>query len=117
MAEKVFIKNIEWDRIWISFFIEGLDETSNVFISNSKRTYSFSLKKGDAPDEYKLNITNPGDCKMLPTGIYVLFYNSSDKELPGASYNINWNNPSIEVKVSLLSPKFTFVKLVQLSNI
>ncbi len=106
MAEKVFIKNIEWDRIWISFFIEGLDETSNVFISNSKRTYSFSLKKGDAPDEYKLNITNPGDCKMLPTGIYELFYNSSDKELPGASYNINWNNPSIEVKT--LSKQFIY---------
>ena len=106
MAEKVFINNIEWDRIWISFFIEGLDETSNVFISNSKRTYSFSLKKGDAPDEYKLNITNPGDCKMLPTGIYELFYNSSDKELPGASYNINWNNPSIEVKT--LSKQFIY---------
>ncbi len=106
MAEKVFIKNIEWDRIWISFFIEGLDDTSNVFISNSKRTYSFSLKKGDAPDEYKLNITNPGDCKMLPTGIYELFYNSSDKELPGASYNINWNNPSIEVKT--LSKQFIY---------
>ncbi|MCR5602645.1 MAG: CDP-glycerol glycerophosphotransferase family protein, partial [Lachnospiraceae bacterium] len=106
MAEKVFIKNIEWDRIWISFFIEGLDETSNVFISNSKRTYSFSLKNGDAPDEYKLNITNPGDCKMLPTGIYELFYNSSDKELPGASYNINWNNPSIEVKT--LSKQFIY---------
>ena len=106
MAEKVFIKNIEWDRIWISFFIEGLDETSNVFISNSKRTYSFSLKKGDAPDEYKLNITNPGDCKMLPTGIYELFYNSIDQEPPGASYNINWNNPSIEVKT--LSKQFIY---------
>ncbi len=106
MAEKVFIKNIEWDRIWISFFIEGLDETSNVFISNSKRTYSFSLKKGDAPDEYKLNITNPGDCKMLPTEIYELFYNSIDQEPPGASYNINWNNPSIEVKT--LSKQFIY---------
>ncbi len=106
MAEKVFIKNIEWDRIWISFFIEGLDETSNVFISNSKRTYSFSLKNGDAPDEYKLNITNPGDCKMLPTGIYELFYNSIDQEPPGASYNINWNNPSIEVKT--LSKQFIY---------
>lgn len=106
MAEKVFIKNIEWDRIWISFFIEGLDETSNVFISNSKRTYSFSLKKGDAPDEYKLNITNPGDCKMLPIGIYELFYNSIDQEPPGASYNINWNNPSIEVKT--LSKQFIY---------
>ena len=106
MAEKVFIKNIEWDRIWISFFIEGLDETSNVFISNSKRTYSFSLKKGDAPGEYKLNITNPGDCKMLPTGIYELFYNSIDQEVPGASYNINWNNPSIEVKT--LSKQFIY---------
>ena len=106
MAEKVFIKNIEWDRIWISFFIEGLDETSNVFISNSKRTYSFSLKKGDAPDEYKLNITNPGNCKMLPTGIYELFYNSIDQEPPGASYNINWNNPSIEVKT--LSKQFIY---------
>jgi len=106
MAEKVFIKNIEWDRIWISFFIEGLDETSNVFISNSKRTYSFSLKNGDAPDEYKLNITNPGNCKMLPTGIYELFYNSIDQEPPGASYNINWNNPSIEVKT--LSKQFIY---------
>jgi len=106
MAEKVFIKNIEWDRIWISFFIEGLDETSNVFIFNSKRTYSFSLKKGNAPDEYKLNITNPGDCKMLPTGIYELFYNSIDQEPPGASYNINWNNPSIKVKT--LSKQFIY---------
>ena len=98
MADKVFIKNIEWDRIWISFFIEGLDETSNVFIANSKRTYHFDLKKGDTPNEYKLNITNPGNCKMLPPGVYELFYNSMDQETPGASYNINWNNPEVEVK-------------------
>lgn len=79
MSKTFTINNIKWDRIWISFFIEeitaGLTDGKGeaaVYIKDISGQYSFKLQPGEAENEFKLNITNPGNCKMLPTGIWEL---------------------------------------------
>ena len=79
MSKTFTINNIKWDRIWISFFIEGITAgltdgkgEAAVYIKDTSGQYSFKLQPGEAENEFKLNITNPGNCKMLPTGIWEL---------------------------------------------
>ena len=71
----IFIQNITWDRIWITFYIEGLSSDAQVFLQCVSDDISFKLKKVSS-NEFKLNITNPGNCRMLPAGIYELYVKS-----------------------------------------
>ena len=70
---KPSITNIKWDRIWIHFLISDLPEDSAVCITDLHSSYIQPLKRDENnPHLFMLNITNPGDCKMLPKGIYRL---------------------------------------------
>lgn len=83
------IYKVSWDRIWISFFIKDVPSDAVVTITSINDGPSFDLKKGEADNEFKLNITNPGDCKMLPTGIYKLVIHSdSFSDISSAKSNI-----------------------------
>ena len=66
------IYKITWDRIWISFFIKEVPNEANLSLVNLRDNTSFTLKREGNSDEFKLNITNPGNCKMLPTSIFKL---------------------------------------------
>ena len=70
---KPVVTKISWDRIWISFYIENVPLTDAVYIKSADGSYSAPLIHSDEnPAEFKLNITNPGNCRMLPVGIYRL---------------------------------------------
>lgn len=107
-AYKYEIKKILWDRIWISFFIDDIPDKYIVFLkkisrypvhkkNSSDRDVIFPLKIGTS-GEYKLNISNPGNCKMLSAGIYQLIVmpkeysvsdnSSSEIEILGSAVNI-----------------------------
>ena len=75
------VNKITWDRIWISFYIKKLQPESEVFLCDQNNRLSFRLKHVEGTDEYKLNITNPGNCRMLPVGIYKL-YSANGEEIP-----------------------------------
>ena len=76
---KPIINNIKWDRIWIHFYISNLPSNSSVYISSLDGKYIHPLKvTEDNPHIYLLNITNPGNCKMLPTGIFKLVYKGNE---------------------------------------
>ncbi|MCR5104282.1 MAG: CDP-glycerol glycerophosphotransferase family protein [Eubacterium sp.] len=87
-----YVSKIKWDRIWISFYIKAdCPYDGNVYLINSDGNIRFNLKcYSDNPEkntklsnahikEFRLNITNPGNCKMLPTGIYNLYFETKDK--------------------------------------
>lgn len=79
MNMKPIINNIKWDRIWIHFYISNLPSNSSVYISSLDGKYIHPLKvTEDNPHIYLLNITNPGNCKMLPTGIFKLVYKGNE---------------------------------------
>lgn len=93
-TDKYNITNIYWDRMWIYFCISPTipdtklyylnsatvkSQQNGIFrpyIINSDRNYKAYLRP-EAPWIYKLNITNPGNCKMLPLGEYFLSYESN----------------------------------------
>ncbi len=85
------IKNIKWDRIWIYFETDRLPMDKTIYLRSIDGSFSAPLKKCNSdeflvtnglnnnPDNsswYKINITNPGNCEMLPVGIYNLFVES-----------------------------------------
>lgn len=71
-VNSLLIKNICWDRIWIYFYPESFDPTVEVYLCSMNGERLFSLKKCDDKKAYKINISNPGNCKMLPIGVYKL---------------------------------------------
>ena len=90
---KPVIKRITWDRMWIEFFISGVND-EDVYIENVRNSYKqpLTLPIDDtgyyiSPDKaygngikvLRLNITNPGDCRMLPLGVYNLTTSSGEK--------------------------------------
>ena len=75
-----FINNIKWDRIWIHFYISDLPSNSTVYISSLNGKYIYPLKVAeDNPSVFLLNITNPGNCKMLPPGIFKLVFKENEQ--------------------------------------
>ncbi|SNU07786.1 CDP-ribitol ribitolphosphotransferase [Lachnospiraceae bacterium] len=87
------VNNIKWDRIWISFYIDNISPDSNegyptFYIKDLSSEYYAKLRHSeDNPSEYKLNITNPGNCRMLPAGVYSVL--SSENEPVTYSNTIN----------------------------
>ena len=75
LEDKICITKIKWDRIWIYFTIKGLPTSTDVYIMNLDQSYTAKLIPADKTNGiFKLNITNPGNCNMLPVGIYYLGY-------------------------------------------
>ena len=120
MSQEFIINRIKWDRIWISFFISyyggtsvektSIEKTSiekdsvrenhikeksniSVFIKDTAGQHIFELQPGEAENEFKLNITNPGNCKMLPTGIWELVI-SKDPAASATSINAESTVPA-----------------------
>ena len=87
------VNNIKWDRIWISFYIDKIYSNSDgnypsIYIKDTNGSFKAELQHSDDnPSEYRLNITNPGNCKMLPCGIYKLV--NSNNEALVYTNNIN----------------------------
>lgn len=78
-TDKYAITDIYWDRMWIYFRITPADmndlppDTFRPYIINTDGSYKAFLKHEET-GLYKLNITNPGNCKMLPVGEYRISY-------------------------------------------
>ncbi len=89
MTCEPIINRITWDRIWISFFIRPVPADCDVMIRGIHTNSRFILKKGDAPDEYRLNITNPGNREMLPPDIYLLYIKKDEGLNNNSSDNTN----------------------------
>ncbi|MBO4864920.1 MAG: CDP-glycerol glycerophosphotransferase family protein [Eubacterium sp.] len=86
------VTNISWDRIWISFYIENVPATEHIHIRALNGSYSARLVHPDqSSTEYRLNITNPGNCRMLPVGIYRLV-TSDDTPIESAVTDIKKYN-------------------------
>ena len=76
----MIIKKIRWDRIWIYFYPENYDPKTEVFICSMVGEKLFPLKSCDEEKAYKINISNPGNCKMLAVGFYK-FMTGDDSEV------------------------------------
>ena len=75
--DKYIISNIYWDRMWIFFEIKPVtSERFFPYIINSDCSYKAYLLK-HSEGLYKLNITNPGNCRMLPLGTYHISYDNA----------------------------------------
>ena len=75
--DKYIISNIYWDRMWIFFEIKPVtSERFFPYIINSDCSYKAYLLK-HSEGLYKLNITNPGNCRMLPLGTYHITYDNA----------------------------------------
>ncbi len=83
MSQEFIINRIKWDRIWISFYIDASDTSPlknkpfsnkdfSVLLEDVKGAVSFTLKAGESENKFMLNITNPGNCEMLPAGVWKL---------------------------------------------
>lgn len=108
------IQNIYWDRIWMYLEIANVN-ASTLYLYNGKKCYAAELEKvsfENLPDMvdfseeskaalltervslYRINITNPGNCKMLPDGLYritpkaPLNDNDTDKEFVSISTEV-----------------------------
>ena len=103
MSKTFTINNIIWDRIWISVYLEEKSPDNNslnnyaVFIKNSSGQHNteqhiFKLQPGESKNEFKLNITNPGNCKMLPTGIWELIISETDADGSVDLYSNNYSH-------------------------
>ena len=82
-SEQYIISDIYWDRIWVFFRITPvlkdavIPEDFRPYIINTTGSFKAYLIK-EAPGLFKLNITNPGNCRMLPTGRYSIAYQSGN---------------------------------------
>ena len=70
--KSILIKKIRWERVWIYFYPESYDKTTNIHLSSMSGEKLFALKACEEEKAYRINISNPGNCKMLPVGIYKL---------------------------------------------
>ena len=68
--KSLVINKIKWDRIWIYLYPDSYSEDTSLSIVSMNGETSFELKKCNEEKAYKLNISNPGDCRMLPVGVY-----------------------------------------------
>ena len=104
-----YVNKIAWDRIWILFNVDFISESEDdIYLVNSDNTARFLLKKGSNPSEYKLNITNPGNCAMLPPGIYTL-KSSCDLEGSDSKKQIQFSLlPSKDLDISNLNRQFIY---------
>ncbi|WP_173472726.1 CDP-glycerol glycerophosphotransferase family protein [Eubacterium ruminantium] len=104
-----YVNKIVWDRIWILFNVDFISESEDdIYLVNSDNTARFLLKKGSKPSEYKLNITNPGNCAMLPPGIYTL---KSSCDLEGSDSKkqiLSPLLPSKDLDISNLNRQFIY---------
>lgn len=89
-TDKYTITSLYWDRIWIYFEIkadgQNPPDSFSPCIINEAGNYKAYLRK-ENPGIYKLNITNPGNCKMLPVGIYYVSYDSDKSERAYIDYS------------------------------
>ena len=66
--KSILIKKIRWERVWIYFYPESYDKTTNIHLSSMSGEKLFALKACEEEKAYRINISNPGNCKMLPVG-------------------------------------------------
>ena len=69
------VRKIKWDRIWIRFFMNETDipASTSFYLVSMNGNLKFKLVPSeDDSQEFKINITNPGNCEMLPCAVYKL---------------------------------------------
>lgn len=68
---KPIIDRITWDRIWIIFHFQSDPGSYQLRLRSIDAPDGFDMPLiPDGPHSLKINITNPGNCAMLPEGIY-----------------------------------------------
>ncbi len=126
MNNDIQINKISWDRIWIHFHVGGFDNImsydngtiTSSFNQNSASERNFFhlflcginsdfkaelLPSMDDRFTFRLNITNPGNCEMLPTGYYKLYYSIDNY----VSYNPSLDDLSINISSDVFSDAFS----------
>lgn len=73
MDKNITVNDITWDRIWLGLHTNAPAELKLQSVDghySARLLHSDTLEGPQDETLHMLNITNPGDCKMLPVGIY-----------------------------------------------
>ena len=96
---KAELQKIEWERIHLHLYLTLEKEGKAVPVTEKVRFYLVDKMLGKAAAELRVlayengqyhlttNITNPGNCACIPSGIYGLFVSDGENTVADAEYD------------------------------